>query len=208
MNVNLILISVARYHEPKNQYWYIGTRYVILAKHWIWLPGDGSVWTETYWSSFHNFNYFNNLRILSFVCISWTIKCLIWLMHGATMKLHSKELDKGSVVKLPTSETSDIFIAQFKISGWTHLTLLTLVLRCTGGWHYVVRTATLCGLEGPGIEFRSWQRFPGPSRLAQRSTQPPVHGVLRPFLGGKAAGAWHWPLTHSVPVWDGIWQPF
>jgi len=36
---------------------------------------------------FYNFNYFNNLRKLKFVCFSWKIKCLILLMHGATMKL-------------------------------------------------------------------------------------------------------------------------
>ena len=52
----------------------------------MWLPDDGFMWTETCWSSFYNFNYFNNLTILSFVCINWTIKCLILLMHGATMK--------------------------------------------------------------------------------------------------------------------------
>ena len=46
------------------------------------------MWTETCWSGFYNFNYFNNLRILQFVCISWKIKCLILLMHCATMKLH------------------------------------------------------------------------------------------------------------------------
>ena len=61
----------------QHQYWYIGTRYIILAEHWMWLPDDGFMWTETCWSSFYNFNYFNNLRILQFVCISWTIKCLI-----------------------------------------------------------------------------------------------------------------------------------
>jgi len=40
---------------------HIGTRYVILAKLWMWLPDDGFMWTETCWSSFYNFNYFNNL---------------------------------------------------------------------------------------------------------------------------------------------------
>jgi len=40
---------------------HIGTRYVILAKHWMWLPDDGFMRTETCWSSFYNFNYFNNL---------------------------------------------------------------------------------------------------------------------------------------------------
>jgi hypothetical protein len=53
----------------------------------MWLPDDGFMWTKTCWNSFYNFNYFNNLRILLFVCISWTIKCLILLMRGATMKL-------------------------------------------------------------------------------------------------------------------------
>ena len=52
----------------------------------MWLPDDGFIWTETCWSSFYNFNYFNNLRIFQYVCISWTIKCLILLMHRATMK--------------------------------------------------------------------------------------------------------------------------
>ena len=65
---------------------HIGTRYVILAKHWMWLPDDDFMWTETCWSSFYSFNYFNNLRILKFVCIIWTIKCLILLTYGATMK--------------------------------------------------------------------------------------------------------------------------
>ena len=53
--------------------------------------GDGNrtflrfVGTETC-SSFYNFNHFNNIMILLFVCISCTIKCLILLMHGATIK--------------------------------------------------------------------------------------------------------------------------
>jgi len=41
-------------HNTDNIYndMHIGTRYVILAKYWIWLPDDGSVWIETCWSSF------------------------------------------------------------------------------------------------------------------------------------------------------------
>ena len=49
---------------PMCVYTHIGTRYVILARHWMWLPDDGFMGTETCWSSFYNFNYFNNLRIL------------------------------------------------------------------------------------------------------------------------------------------------
>ena len=44
------------------------------------------------WSRFYNFNYFNNLRILEFACISWTMRCSILLMHGATMKFNSVRL--------------------------------------------------------------------------------------------------------------------
>ena len=51
-------------------------------------PWGWFMWTETCWSSFYNFNYFNNLKILKFLCISWTINCLILLMHGATMKFN------------------------------------------------------------------------------------------------------------------------
>jgi len=36
-------------------------------------------------TSLYNFNYFNNIWIFTIVCISWGIKCLILLMHGATM---------------------------------------------------------------------------------------------------------------------------
>ena len=65
---------------------HIGTRYIILAKHWMWLPDDDFMWTETFWSRFYNVSYFNNLRILQIVFISWKIKCWILLMHGATVK--------------------------------------------------------------------------------------------------------------------------
>jgi hypothetical protein len=47
---------------------HIWTRHVILAKHWLWLPDDGFVWTETCWSGFYNCNYFNNLTILYNLC--------------------------------------------------------------------------------------------------------------------------------------------
>ena len=48
---------------------------------WWWFYMNRNMLEQVY-----NFNYFNNLRVLSFVCISWTIKCLMLLMHGATMK--------------------------------------------------------------------------------------------------------------------------
>jgi len=47
---------------------HIGTRYVILAKHWMWLPDDGLMWTETRLRRFYNLNYFNNLRIF-IICV-------------------------------------------------------------------------------------------------------------------------------------------
>ena len=75
-NPSIIKIKICRHNTDNiNNDTRIGTRHVILAKHWMWLPDDGFMWTETCWSSFYNFNYFNNLRILLFVCISWTIKC-------------------------------------------------------------------------------------------------------------------------------------
>jgi len=43
-------------------------------------------------AAFIIFNYFNNLRILQFVCINWTMKCLILLMHGATMKFKQERV--------------------------------------------------------------------------------------------------------------------
>jgi len=74
-------LAKSKYLVPMCQYWccqiyggiwsqstgninkdtHTGTRYVILAKYWMWLPDDGFTWTETYWSSFYNFNYFNDL---------------------------------------------------------------------------------------------------------------------------------------------------
>ena len=86
IDVVSVMVAYTTINTDNISFGYIGTRYVILAKHWMWLSDDGLMWTETFWSSFHNFNCFNNLRILELVCISWTIKCLILLMHGTTMK--------------------------------------------------------------------------------------------------------------------------
>jgi hypothetical protein len=43
---------------------HIGTGYVILAKHWMWLPDDGFIVNRNMLEQFYNFNYINNLRIL------------------------------------------------------------------------------------------------------------------------------------------------
>ena len=51
------LVPVCRHNTDNiNNDTHIVTRYVILAKHWMWLPDDGFTWTETCWSSFYNFN--------------------------------------------------------------------------------------------------------------------------------------------------------
>ena len=46
-----------------------------------------SLWTETCWSSFHILKCFNNSTFFNVVCISWTVKCWILLMHGVTMEM-------------------------------------------------------------------------------------------------------------------------
>jgi hypothetical protein len=59
-----------------------------------------------------------------------------------------------------------------------------------------VSLATRYGLEGSGIESRWGRDFP---HLPDRASSP--HSLLcngcRVFPGGKAAGAWLWPLTPS-----------
>jgi hypothetical protein len=59
-----------------------------------------------------------------------------------------------------------------------------------------VGIATRYGVDGPGIKSRWGRYFPysperplGPASL--------LYNVYRVFPGGKAAGAWHWPLTPS-----------
>jgi len=104
---------------------HIGIRYVISPKHWMWLPDDGFMWTETCWSNFYKFSYFNSLRILKFVCISWTInvwyyRCtlqprslLIWAIR------HSRVLlTKSTLVQL--SSNSSHFLEYY-----TRITLLS-----------------------------------------------------------------------------------
>jgi hypothetical protein len=59
---------------------------------------------------------------------------------------------------------------------------------------HVGRNSDSLGLGGLGIESR-WG--PDPSGMSMGPTQSPVQRVLRPFPGGKAAGAWRWPPTQS-----------
>ena len=57
-------------------------------------------WAETCCSSFYIFNVFLiTLKIYIIVCISWTIKYLILLMHGATMKIDIWGLLKSPLTK-------------------------------------------------------------------------------------------------------------
>ena len=49
------------------------------------------------WSSFLILKCFNNSKFFKAVCISWTIKCWILLMHGVTMKF--KQLTTLSLVR-------------------------------------------------------------------------------------------------------------
>jgi hypothetical protein len=64
-----------------------GTIAVILAKHWLWLPDGGSCVNRNMLEQILLFLMcFNNPEIYIIECISWIIKYLILLMHGATMK--------------------------------------------------------------------------------------------------------------------------
>jgi hypothetical protein len=56
-----------------------------------------------------------------------------------------------------------------------------------------VGIATRYGLDGPGTESRCGWDLPHPSRPSLR----PTHNGYRVSPGGKAAGAWRWPLTPS-----------
>ena len=62
------MLSVLWRHMPpkhwEHQYWYIGTRYVILAKHWMWLPDDDLCEPTYDGAAFIILTIFNNLRIL------------------------------------------------------------------------------------------------------------------------------------------------
>ena len=60
-----------------------------------------------------------------------------------------------------------------------------------------VDVATRYVLDGPGIESRWGWDFPHLSRPALGPTQPPIQWVPVLFSGGKAAGAWRWPITPS-----------
>ena len=61
---------------------------VILARHWLWFPGDGSCMNRNMLEQILYFLcVFNNPAIYIIECISWTMKYLVLLMHGATTKI-------------------------------------------------------------------------------------------------------------------------
>ena len=118
---------------------HIGTRYVILTKHWMWLPDDGFMWTETFWSSFYNLNYFNNLKILQFMCISWKIKCLIYVLDISCLYYYYN--DKFAKNFFPVSHTINNYPTQLylnfnKIPSWdTNLRYVNSVKIITFHFH-------------------------------------------------------------------------
>jgi hypothetical protein len=115
-NIHTQQVKICRHNNDNiNIDTHIGTRYVILAKHWMWLPDDGFMWTETSCNNFYNFNYFNNLRILHFVCLSWKIKFMIYLIFLVPcIMLYIGELS-------PTRCNNCVFYSQWLYStcfGW------------------------------------------------------------------------------------------
>jgi hypothetical protein len=74
--------------------------------------------------------------------------------------------------------------------------LVTTEITCVGR-DSVHGIATRYGLGGPGIESR-WERdYPHPSSPVLGPTQPPIQWVPGFFPGGRAAGAWRCPPTHT-----------
>ena len=57
-------------------------RKVLAVTSWWWFPCK----PKHVWAASLILKYFNNSTFFNVVCISWTIKCLISLMHGVNMK--------------------------------------------------------------------------------------------------------------------------
>jgi len=65
-----------------------GTIPVILVRHRLWLPDDGSCVSRNMLEQLLRFKcVFNKPTVCIIECISWTIKYLILLMHGAIMNI-------------------------------------------------------------------------------------------------------------------------
>ena len=70
-----------------------GTIPVILARHWLWLPDDGSCVNRNMSEQILYFEcVFNNPTIHIIEYISWIMKYLLLLMHGVTMKMNNCNL--------------------------------------------------------------------------------------------------------------------
>jgi hypothetical protein len=63
------------------------------------------------------------------------------------------------------------------------------------GWNSSVSIATLCGLDGRGINSQWGVRFSAPVQTSPRGRPSLLYSGYWVFPGGKEAGAWCWPPT-------------
>ena len=115
--------------------------------------------------------------LMGLICVVW--KYLLWNLTRSLSFLRVS-CNCASIVSLPDCSVSKYYYYYY--------------------YYYMGRdssvgTATRYGLDGPGIESRWGRDFSQPSRPALGPTQPPIQWVPGLFPGGKAAGAWRWPLT-------------
>jgi hypothetical protein len=146
---------------------------------------------------FANQTLHNFMLLLTFdsilLCPRLTTSLLTW---DAKEEYESLSYTRVNAVRLSCS----LFPVLSFFLPFTSYVLIALYLIGLSAWivgrDSSVGIATRYRLDGPGIESRWGRDFQHPYRPVLGPTQSPIHWVSGLFPGGKAAGAWSWPLTH------------
>ena len=95
-----------------HQHW---TNLVILAKHWLWLPDDGFPVNRNMLEQFYLFwNISISLRFFNVVCISWKLKCWIFLKQLDVRSACSiQHVSFFSAISVRNISRSDKYLASY-----------------------------------------------------------------------------------------------
>jgi hypothetical protein len=138
-----------------------------------------------------------------FLWLCYQLSCL-WVLHRQSNWLYILGVQQSFIDTTPQSYAQRIETASrntpaamtrhssyvTRSNPLTPIRSTSYALSKLPGRDSAVGIATFCGQHGPRVDSRSGRDYLPTSRMALRTTRPPIQWMPSFFPGGKAAGAW------------------